>query len=321
MNNLLLNNKAKGPGAKIYFCKVVRFYASSNTVDVVSIDDNISLTGCNIVCSTPAGFAYGARYIPTHDDQNSEVEYVNSAGDIYCVATFLDNDYNNAAVLGFIFPLETTLSISEYGLYIFRHESDVMWMVRGDGTVQMYHPSGSIIKIGDTNINEMTDQIEEAGLYPAKTAGLYVRPADDYNKNKSSNLFIRWYAGQTISLNSDGTIDITAPEDININSDKDINVAAGADVNVTASGNASVHAAGAVSVTSDTVATVTGQNGVNISSSGGAVAIQGTSITVQGGAASMTVLGGAVAIQGTSVTVQGATGSPSTSTPYKYTWT
>lgn len=208
MNNLLLNNRAKGPGANIYFCKVIRFLPSSNTADVVTIDNNISLTGCNIACSMPAGFAYGARYIPTHDDQNSEVEYVNSSGDIYCVAAFLENDYNNAAILGFIFPLQTTLSIAEYGLYIFRHESDVMWMVRSDGTMQIYHPSGSIIKIGDNDTNEMTDQIDADGLYPAKTDGLYVRPADDYNANKESNLFIDWYKGQKVTLDKDGNIEV-----------------------------------------------------------------------------------------------------------------
>lgn len=206
MNNLLINNTAKGPGAKIYFCKVIRFLPSSNTADVVTIDNDISLLGCNIACSMPAGFVYGARYIPTHDDANPEVEYVNSPGDIYCVAAFLENDYNNAAILGFLFPLETTLSIAEYGLYIFRHESDVMWMVRGDGTMQIYHPSGSIIKIGDDNTNEMTDDRETGGLYPAKTDGLYIRPAADYNAQKETNLFIKWYTGQEITLDKDGKI-------------------------------------------------------------------------------------------------------------------
>lgn len=68
MNNLLINNPAKGPGAKIYFCKVIRFLPSSNTIDCVTIDNNISLTDCNIACSMPAGFAYGTRYFPSHDD-------------------------------------------------------------------------------------------------------------------------------------------------------------------------------------------------------------------------------------------------------------
>lgn len=212
MNNLLINNPASHPGPGIYFCKVIRFLPSSNTADIVTVDNNISLLGCNVVCPYPAGFAYGARYFPTHDDQNSEVEFVNSAGDVYCVAAFLENDYNNTAILGFLFPLETTLSIAEYGLYIFRHESDVIWMVRGDGTVQMYHPSGSIIKIGDNDINEVDDSIEQGGLYPAKTDGLYIRGTADYNATKESNLFINWYKGQKLKLDSLGNV-IVSTED------------------------------------------------------------------------------------------------------------
>jgi len=206
MNNLLINNPAKGPGAKIYFCKVIRFLPSSNTADVVTIDNNISLTGCNIACSIPAGIVYGCRYIPTHDDTNSEVEFVNSPGDIYCVAAFIENDYNNSAILGFLFPMETTLSIAEYGLYIFRHESDVIWMVRSDGTMQIYHPSGSIIKIGDNNTNEIDDSIEQGGLYPAKTDGMYIRSSADYNAQKETNLFIKWHAGQEVTLDNSGNI-------------------------------------------------------------------------------------------------------------------
>lgn len=258
MNNLLLNNPAKGPGATIYFCKVVRFLPSSNTADVVTVDNNISLLNCNIACSMPAGFAYGARYIPTHDDQNAEVEYVNSSGDIYCVAAFLENDYNNSAILGFIFPLQTTLSIAEYGLYIFRHESDVIWMVRGDGTMQVYHPSGSIIKIGDNNENEVSDSIEKGGLYPAKTDGLYIRSSSDYNNDKETNLFIKWHKGQEVTLNNAGditiktsaaTLTMTVDGVVTLNSTKEVNVTAQTDININASGDVNVNATGKAVVT------------------------------------------------------------------------
>lgn len=241
MNNLLLNNPAKGPGARIYFCKVIRFLPSSNTIDCVTIDNNISLSDCNITCSMPAGFAYGSRYFPSHDDQNPEAPYVNSPGDVYCVAAFLENDYNNAAVLGFIFPMETTLSIAEYGLYIFRHESDVFWMVRADGTVQIYHPSGSIIKIGADDINEIDSDIEQGGLYPAKADGLNIRSASDYNANIDTNLYIKWHAGQAITLNHAGdavistngaTITITAAGVVNVVSEGALSIDASSDINI-----------------------------------------------------------------------------------------
>jgi len=306
MNNLLLDNPAKGPGAKIYFCKVVRFLPSSNTVDVVTIDNNISISSCLVACSIPAGFAYGTRYFPTHDDNNSEVEYINSAGDIYCVAAFIDSDYNNAVVLGFLFPLETTLSIAEYGLYIFRHESDVIWMVRGDGTMQIYHPSGSIIKIGDNNTNEVSDTIEKDGIYPAKTDGLYIRPPADYNKSKTTNLFIDWYQGQKVTLNSDGeiilqtrdsaaTITMTPDGKVTVQTTEQIN-AITKDINITASGNvlanvegyanvisqnATVYTQDTASVHAVNLAKIEGEQGVEITSTFGTVIIHGAAVSVK----------------------------------------
>lgn len=239
MNNLLINNPAKGPGAKIYFCKVIRFIPSSNTVDCMTIDNNISLENCNIACSMPAGFAYGTRYFPSHDDQNPEAPYINSPGDLYCVAAFLENDYNNAAVLGFLFPMETTLSISEYGLYIFRHESDVIWIIRSDGTMQIYHPSGSIIKIGDNDENEVDSDREQAGLYPAKTDGMYIRSSSDYNAEKETNLFIKWHAGQAVTLANDGSITVSTRDNT-------------ATLNITQEGLITIDAASDISIKSDT---------------------------------------------------------------------
>lgn len=251
MNNLLINNPAKGPGAKIYFCKVIRFLPSSNTIDCVTIDNNISLTDCNIVCSMPAGFAYGTRYFPHYDDQNPEAPYINSPGDVYCVAAFLENDYNNAAVLGFLFPMETTLAIAEYGLYIFRHESDVIWIIRADGTVQLYHPSGSIIKIGDDDLNEVDSDIEQAGLYPAKTDGLYIRSVADYNSEKETNLFIKWHAGQNIIIDNSGNIIIKTKDDkvvLTMTPDGKFSVDAASDLDITTDTNMNIIAVSKVNI-------------------------------------------------------------------------
>lgn len=283
MNNLLINNPSKGPGAKIYFCKVIRFMPSSNTVDCVTIDNNISLLDCAVACSIPAGFAYGSRYFPHHDDQNPELNYINSPGDIYCVAAFLENDYNATAVLGFLFPMETTLSIAEHGLYIFRHESDVIWMVRSDGTMQVYHPSGSIIKIGDDNTNEVDSDREQAGLYPAKAEGLHLRSTIDYNAQKETNLFIKWHKGQELTLDNDGNVIVktkntedvvqtvltmTPDGDVSVFALRDVTVS-GRNVNVAASQNAtvSVGSDATLEVFGNLAATVTGNASLDVGGS------------------------------------------------------
>jgi len=238
MSDLLINNPAMGPGNSIYFAKVTRFYASSNLVDAVTIDDNIALLGCQILCSMPAGFVFGEKYTPSYDDSNKETSYVMSPADVYCVATFID-DYQQPVILGFLFPKETTLSIADYGLYIFRHESDVMWMIRGDGTIQVYHPSGSIIKIGSDDVDEMTNDL----MIPTTTKSFYRRDSTEYVSNKSTSLYIKWHAGQAISLESDGNLTIKTSENkatlimtpegaLSIETESDINISSQATLNL-----------------------------------------------------------------------------------------
>jgi len=252
MGNLLLQNRTPNAGSKIYFAKVTRFNVSTSTADVVTIDNNISLLNCLIACAMPAGFNFGTMYTPCFNDSNLETGYVHSPGDIYCIATFVDNDYNQAVILGFLFPKETTLSIPDYGLFIFRHESDVMWMIRGDGTVQVYHPSGSIIKMGSDDNNELSD----SNMIPTKADGFHVKDAAEYNKNKSSNLFINWYKGQKVKLDSEGNIIATTENSAGIvqttltmTPDGNVTVTAKNDVTVNAENNATVTAGNNISAT------------------------------------------------------------------------
>jgi len=299
MGNLLLQNRTPNAGSKIYFAKVTRFNVSTSTADVVTIDNNISLLNCLIACAMPAGFNFGTMYTPCFNDSNLETGYVHSPGDIYCIATFVDNDYNQAVILGFLFPKETTLSIPDYGLFIFRHESDVMWMIRGDGTVQVYHPSGSIIKMGSDDNNELSD----SNMIPTKADGFHVKDAAEYNKNKSSNLFINWYKGQkvkldfegniiattenaagtvqtTLTMTPDGNVTVTAANDVTVNAENDVNVTAAADVNVTASGNV------VANVTGDIIATVGGSATANVT---GTAAITAAAVTVNAAALTLNV--------------------------------
>jgi hypothetical protein len=227
MGNLLIDNSASNPDQTIYFAKVVKFYASTNTADIVTIDDNISLDGCMICCSMPAGFSFGERYVPSYDPA-PDTNYCMTPANIYCIATFVE-DYQQPVILGFLFPKENALSIPDYGLYIFRHESDVMWMIRGDGTVQVYHPSGSMIKIGSDNENEMSND----AIIPTTVDNFYVRKASDYNARKETNLFIKWHAGQEITIDNNGNLIINTPTRIDIttpimNVDGQVNISTGA---------------------------------------------------------------------------------------------
>ena len=203
-NSLLVNKGFKSAPKHIFFAKVTRVNVFTNTVDVVTIDDNASIYNCQICCSMPAGYNFGTRYMPTFQE-NSETQYKMSAGDIYCVAAYA-GDYQNTVVLGFLFPRQTELSIPEYGLYVFRHESDITVIMRGDGTMEFYHPSGSYIKIGKDDTDVITSSISSGGLYPSSAGGFTVRDASKFPA--TMGMFIKFWAGQNITLDKDGNIQL-----------------------------------------------------------------------------------------------------------------
>lgn len=229
MRNTLVQRGFKDAPTKLLFAKVIAFDVNAGTADVSTIDSNIPyLYNCKIVCSKPASFKYGEKYIPSFE-ADPETSTVMSPGDIYCVAAYT-GDYHNAIILGFLFPNQTELSVPEYGLYLFRHESDVVMMIRSDGTLELYHPSGSYIKFGTDDINYVNSDVEEGGLYPNSATGFRVRNPSEFNETSQMGLFIRWWAGQKVSLNSNGDIALE------VDSNKNVNIAvSGGVVNITAS--------------------------------------------------------------------------------------
>lgn len=206
MSELLVNRGSKRAPRGLFLAKAVSFDVSAGTVDLAAIDADVYFYNCMIMCSKPASYNFGERYIPSFNPDDNEVSYVTSPGDIYCVATYLGS-YSNPVVLGFLFPTQTELSIREYGLYIFRHESDVIVIIRGDGTTEFYHPSGSYIKIGEDDVNNVAgSSLKEGGLYPQTADDFRVRKPSDFNARKKMGLFIKMWSGQNITLNKDGDV-------------------------------------------------------------------------------------------------------------------
>jgi len=204
-------------------------------------------------CSTPAGFTFGEKYYPTFDGDEREDEYVTSPDSIYCLATYI-NSYYQPVILGFLFPKETALSIPDYGMYLFRHESDVIQMIRGDGTVQFYHPSGSIIKIGSSDTDEIS------ALEPAKTISNYIQSSSDYNAKRQTSLYIKWHAGQNVIIDSTGNVTLKTRDDaatITITPEGQITMQSTQSISASTDGAVSVSSGSNIDVVSSAIVNVT----------------------------------------------------------------
>jgi hypothetical protein len=225
MTQLLLKERFKDTPKQLFFAKVINFDFIAGTADLAAIDENIYFYDCMLLCGKPVGYNFGERYIPSFNPDDKEVSYVMSPGDIYCVAAYI-GDYSNPVVVGFLFPNQTELSIPELGLYIFRHESDVIIMIRGDGTTEFYHPSGSYIKFGEDDVNNVAGrELADGGLYPQTASDFRVRKSSDFNATKQMGFFMKMWSGQELTLDKDGTINLlTGPINLEIKKDGTVNL-------------------------------------------------------------------------------------------------
>lgn len=267
--SLLINRGSKTPPEKLFFAKVISFDYSKSTVDIAIIDDDRYIYDCKIACSMPSSYNYGSRYLPSFNSDDNEVSYVMSPGDIYCVGAWM-GDFTSSVVLGFLLPNENELSIREQGLYLFRHESDVIVMIRGDGTTELYHPSGGYIKFGEDDTNNVQGKsLAQGGLYPQTAQDFRVRKTDEYNSKKNTGMFIRMNSGQQVTLNSDGEIilqtqnaaskitmtpdgvvSIDSSESVNVTT-KDVNINTSGNLNASVDGNANLIVAGDTTLDTD----------------------------------------------------------------------
>lgn len=216
MTSILVQKGFKDVPTRLLFAKVIGFNINAGTADVSTIDDNIPyLYNCKILCSKPVSFKYGEKYIPAFQ-ADPETSTVMSPGDIYCVAAYT-GDYQNTVILGFLYPNQTELSVPEYGLYLFRHESDIVIMMRADGTMELYHPSGSYIKFGLDDTNYVSSDVSEGGLYPNSASAFRVRKPDEFNSFNPMGMFIRFWSGQKVSLTPDGNIGLEVASGKNVN--------------------------------------------------------------------------------------------------------
>jgi hypothetical protein len=237
-NNLLISEGIPNPNLSLVFCKVISFDLYSKTVSAVSINDDsfCSFPNCQILCDLPQGYNFGTQYTPAFQ-ADTETSYIHSPGDYYCVVAY-SGGIKNPVVVGFLPPKQTEMSIPEFGLYLFRHESDVVSLIRADGTVELYHPSGSYLKIGETDVQMVSSDIEAEGLYPSKAKAFRVKDSARFNEISKMNLYLRFWNGQKITLNSEGSILIETDNST---------------INITKEGNLTINNSGSTTISSNSI--------------------------------------------------------------------
>jgi len=228
---------------------VVATHPSDHSVDLV-LADGRRLTGVQV--ATPNGSARTGTFdmpaVPDRGGDKWDITKLNGQDQIALV-DFVDGI---PVVTGFLFPQVSQMTFDDPKMRVTRHQSDVVQTIDGDGNIQITHPSGTYIRIGESPDKvDMSAKNTDASL------------ATDRNTGRRVNIRIGLAGGVLeLTMTPDGAVSLKCAKTINIEAGEPVVVKAPAVTldtpSTTLTGNLDVRGSTMVrSITS---------NGVNISS-------------------------------------------------------
>jgi hypothetical protein len=138
--------------SNLRLAKVARAYPGGHSVDLVMYDDNSPQTNVQVLsgaASTRSGFS--GLVAPTAAPDGEWGNQDSGDEDMIAVVGFL---HGHPVVLGFLFPQVNQMTFTDENRLTFRSPSDVYVSIDKDGNTEVYHPSGTYFRIGETKEHE-----------------------------------------------------------------------------------------------------------------------------------------------------------------------
>lgn len=205
----------------MFIAKICSINPETNTAEIFSAQFGFSPRRAKIICGVPYTREYGGQYYPSGVKESSITKaFFASSSDLVGVCDTISGQEYQFVVIGFLPPDENQLSIPEYGLEIKKHESGVISLTRANSETVFYHPSGSYVKFGDKE----GDVVSTLKTTQTKDIGI-----SDKSLFNNTNLYVRFHAGQSITLTKDGSIEVSSLNNacqIIIDKDGNVNIKA-----------------------------------------------------------------------------------------------
>lgn len=126
---------------------VVAVHPEDHSVDVV-LSDGRRLTGVQV--TTPNGSTRSGTFdMPAVPDKGGDKWDISkpTGQDQIALVGWVDGI---PVAVGYLFPQISQMTFADPKMRVTRHQSDVITMVDGDGNMQMSHPSGAFVRMGET---------------------------------------------------------------------------------------------------------------------------------------------------------------------------
>ena len=199
----------------IRLAKVVHVHPSGYSVDIMFYDDNSRAS--NVQCMAPCGATTntGMVDLPKPDPVPEDWSLENSnTRDMIAVVAFFRGQ---ALVLGFLYPQVCQMLFDEHNRMVYRHASDVYTTIDKDGNTEVFHPSGTYLRIGQKPSHEDLTGKDFDQKWKIK---------NNTNKAVHVHLTVANGGAEKFTLNVDptGKLNVWALNDINIESETHISM-------------------------------------------------------------------------------------------------
>lgn len=235
---------------------VVDTHPDDNSVDAVLVRNGGRLVGAQVAGMGASGRT-GSIDLPEVKKTGDKWDITQRDKDGQDVIAVIGYVGNSPIVLGFLTPQISQMTFDDKRMKFSRHQSDVMSMIDGDGNIQLTHPSGAYVRIGET-----PDSVDLAG----KNADKNLKA--DRNTDKKVHVRIGLADDKVVvTLTPDGDVRLEMKRDLFIEAEgkADIKVTGnvtaeiGGNLSASVEGTTSVNSKGAVNVETDASATVKAQ--------------------------------------------------------------
>lgn len=225
---------------------VVSTNAGDQSYDVLMLDTGAQLVGIQMISmdATYRTGTFDVLDIPVKADK-----WDVTAGD--------SNTYTRAIIgyssglpfiHGFLPPQINQMSFDDKRMRINRHTSDVISTIDGDGNIELAHPSGAYIRIGETPDHvDLTRANADASLVV------------DRNTRRKVHLRVALVGNVVkLTMTPEGDVTFEIEKDFGIEAGGAINMKAGTDINIEAGGKVNMKAASEIITDAPTVTNPTG---------------------------------------------------------------
>ena len=130
--------------------KVVQVHPESHRVDIIMLDDGSEIAGVLAVASS-ASTRTGVSDMPEPSRAGERDLTFSADQDMIAVVGFMEG---SPIVLGYLHMTSTQVLFKEKDRMVYRHASDLYFSIDESGNAELYHPSGTYLRIGESSAHE-----------------------------------------------------------------------------------------------------------------------------------------------------------------------